>query len=276
MNWTDFIIAIKRGLIPSKKELVDGTTQVGNAKTLDGHGAEDFFPKSGGDIKGNISLVSESAEYRSYRLINSNRDIFIRIRNDGEFQILDVTGGTTKVILASGVNGANAFSGTASGNLPLTGGGTIDGNVNVLSNGEVVRNLRVGNALRTLDIGVNTVGGGYINDVTNNEPLCEFLADGRVFFHGTSTENLPLSGGTLADNYFAPLGLTNKSADGGTWIHFNYPNETLGYLGFSSKDNLLFKTGGQTANYSIHHDGNSAKVHIGTSAPSDTGSLWVW
>ena len=30
--------------------IINGTTQVGNAKTIDGHGAEYFFPKSGGTV----------------------------------------------------------------------------------------------------------------------------------------------------------------------------------------------------------------------------------
>ena len=29
------------------------------------------------------------------------------------------------------------------------------------------------------------------------------------------------------------------------------------------------------ANKTVHHDGNSAKVHIGTSAPSDTSAVWI-
>ena len=48
MNWTDFMIAIRRGLIPSKKELVDGTTKVGNADKLDGHDSGYFAQGTNG------------------------------------------------------------------------------------------------------------------------------------------------------------------------------------------------------------------------------------
>lgn len=47
MNWTDFMIAIRQGLIPSKKELTDGTTKVGNADKLDGHDSEYFATAEG-------------------------------------------------------------------------------------------------------------------------------------------------------------------------------------------------------------------------------------
>lgn len=37
--------------------IINGTTQVGNAKTLDGHGAEDFFPRSGGILGGPLEIT---------------------------------------------------------------------------------------------------------------------------------------------------------------------------------------------------------------------------
>ena len=67
---------------------------------------------------------------------------------------------------------------------------------------------------------------------------------------------LPLTGGTVANNNYVPLVVKNNSNDGGTWLRFDYSNEALGYLGFGSKDVLLFKTGGQTANHNILHTGN--------------------
>ena len=99
----------------------DGTTQVGNAKTLDGHEAEYFFPKTGGNVDGHVIAYSDTDAVRSNGVRNSKQGLFLQVLSDGTARIITDDGG----LLASRVNGINTFDGTASGNLPLNGGGTV-------------------------------------------------------------------------------------------------------------------------------------------------------
>ena len=114
---------------------------------------------------------------------------------------------------------------------------------------------------------------------------------------------LPLNGGGKVSKTSAlPFGIENTS---GTTCYASFYGKdgVLGYLGFIEQDSPVFVTADQTvakrllhngnfseyalplaggnvdsltvSNKTVHHDGNSAKVHIGTSAPSDTSSLWI-
>lgn len=100
--------------------IITGKQQVGNAKTLDGHGAEYFFPKSGGTIDGNLEVVTSLEGTRTYRLANAKRDIRLTVYADGTFRMWDAT--NVKALMLSTVDGKTDIDGTASGNLPLTGG----------------------------------------------------------------------------------------------------------------------------------------------------------
>lgn len=113
--------------------IIDGTVQVGNAKTLDGHGAEYFAPKvdlakylplTGGEINGNITQVKHlSNEYTVRRIQNPVKSVYERVAPNGQYCIFDDT--NKKYIIDSSADGTTTFNGTASGNLPLDGGGTV-------------------------------------------------------------------------------------------------------------------------------------------------------
>ena len=97
--------------------IISGTTQVGNAKTLDGKGLDYFFPKSGGTIKGDVTVEKESGQV-TFSFKNGNREMVIVVTESGTCGVLDQT---NKVWLwNSELNGTTKFYGTASGNLPLT------------------------------------------------------------------------------------------------------------------------------------------------------------
>ena len=80
-----------------------------------------YFPKSGGTIDGNILVSTSGSVTRAVGLKNTVREIEqLLYASDGNFAIRDITAG--KNILTSSADGTNTFNGTASGNLPLTGG----------------------------------------------------------------------------------------------------------------------------------------------------------
>lgn len=112
-------------------DIIDGTTQVGNAKTLDGHGADvfakaadlsNYLPKSGGKLTDNVVIEKEGNAEVRYELKNGNKNISFVIGSDGSYGIYEVGRGW---LFLSDANGNRSFDGTASGNLPLNGGGTV-------------------------------------------------------------------------------------------------------------------------------------------------------
>lgn len=86
---------------------------------------------------------------------------------------------------------------------------------------------------------------------------------------------LPLDGGgTVSNSGGTPIiiqGATNHAFT----KYLKADKSNLGYIGFEGVDNPVFvpTSGGAKT---LHHDGNSAKVAIQSSAPTDTTSLWVY
>lgn len=95
-------------------------------------------------------------------------------------------------------------------------------------------------------------------------------------FNGTATGNLPLiGGGTVEGSGTTPLIIRSWSSS--IYLDFENINEKkLGAFGFMEENKPVFVNNAYDKVYPLHHDGNSAKVHIGTSAPSDTSALWVY
>ena len=85
-----------------------------------------YFPKSGGTINGNVSVKSDEAVARQINMMNSVRRVYQNINANGVYQLYDST--NNKGIIYSYLDGTNTFNGTASGNLPLSGGGTVTSN----------------------------------------------------------------------------------------------------------------------------------------------------
>lgn len=86
---------------------------------------------------------------------------------------------------------------------------------------------------------------------------------------------LARTGGTVADANNTPLGVKNTAEDV-TLIKYIGKTGDLGSLGFARKDLPVYRATDNTTQYALHHDGNSAKVVISQTAPSDTSALWVY
>jgi len=86
---------------------------------------------------------------------------------------------------------------------------------------------------------------------------------------------LPKTGGTLGDGA-SSIPLTIDGGESMAFVEFrNVSKNRYGGLGFIGENSPAFIKADRSAAISLHHDGNSAKVHIGTSAPSDTSALWI-
>ena len=352
MNWTDFIIAIRQGLIPSKKELeanyaplslltaqkmptgtdlntcidvgvyyFDGVaTNYVNTPSSTAHngimvvrnygtnrivqeyisyntgvaytrvGTKDdlkpwreLFTTDGGTVKGNVTVNTTEDSYRTINLQNATRALEFALYGGGVFRLYDGT--NNKNIIVSNADGTTTFNGTASGNLPLNGEGTVKR--------IYVKNANTGNGdVRKLD-GADFDYGFYFTDKSMNgktASLRVYADQDKAFYVDNTSANkellhvgnmashvLPLDGGgTVKRGDVNPLVLNSTSTEAEEIIRipFQKSGVTKGYLGFVGTKPMF--TMPNYNRYELHHDGNSAKVHIGTSAPSDTSSLWAW
>lgn len=85
---------------------------------------------------------------------------------------------------------------------------------------------------------------------------------------------LPLDGGGEVKKAGAtPLKLTNTSGASCYTPHYG-KDGFLGALGFNGADKPIMLKSDANTMVDLLHTGNSAKVHIGTGAPSDTTSVW--
>lgn len=312
MNWTDFMIAIRQGLIPSKKELVDGTTKVGNADKLDGHDAEYFAPLSriNGDYL-TTSILEKAltaplgiSEYKlggdgynggdlpHYAWTYATAIVYKRAANSivvmlvcelYDRTLINRYGGTTWTGWVESANTADLAN-----YLPKTGG-NVRGNINLLEDNAAERALRIANAVGTIDMLVTGGGSKGLYDRTTDKWIVRSDNDGGVNFYGTASGNFPLTGGNLTG---PNIGLNNGTGgviadDLHTGVTANDDDKNYRHLimyrrrlGGGGEIGLALQIreviGGSSKDYIIHHDGNSAKVAIQASAPSDTSSLWVW
>jgi hypothetical protein len=85
-----------------------------------------YFKNTGGTIDGNVSVQSSKAESRQIDLRNSVRRVYQTILEDGTYYLYDGTNG--KGIIQSNPDGKTIANLTATGNLPLNGGGTVQAN----------------------------------------------------------------------------------------------------------------------------------------------------
>lgn len=249
-----------------------------DAETLGGHGTDYFFPKSGGTLDGSVRVASDGADDMQLGLANSARNVFQEVTPSGNYYLYDNT--HDKYIIRSLSDGTTTLGGTASGNLPLTGG-RLTGGVDIsmatpfidfVSDDSKDYTIRfIENGRGVLDI---------INGDNNGKRLridTDALTGVNIPLHsGNYSEYaLPNTGGEIAAPKTAPLSVHNSSTDGtNIFLAFKLNTSTLGYLGFKGADNPVVYSANMGTK-TLHHDGNSAKVHIGTSAPSDTSALWI-
>lgn len=113
-----------------------------------------------------------------------------------------------------------------------------------------------------------------VYDSTNSKRIYSSDLSGNNTWHGTAEGNLPLDGGTITGTGYTPLQIKDANYDV-TLLGFLGKSGVLGNLGFDGANNPTFK---DTSNnyHSLLHTGNSAKVVINETAPSDTNALWVY
>lgn len=125
--------------------------------------------------------------------------------------------------------------------------------------------------------------------VASKDDLANYLP-----INGTANNSNALGGASLTDvqgwvdtNYFKNTGGTitkagsvplilNNTANAYTYLGYQSKGTLIGRLGFKSTNVPSIMTADGSAEYVLHHDGNSAKVAIQSSAPTDTSALWVY
>lgn len=92
-----------------------------------------YLPLTGGRIDGSVSLyIEDTSKYIAYYAVNALRKFELGIATNGDIKFHDSTNG--KTIINSKLDGTNTFNGTATGNLPSSGG-TVK-NLNVERNSD--------------------------------------------------------------------------------------------------------------------------------------------
>lgn len=165
-------------------------------------------------------------------------------------------------------------------------GGTVNGDIKAKKEGNVDAGIWAQNGLARFGLFVQNNGTHGLYDADLGKWILDVSQDGSaVKLYGTASGNLPLTGGKVdwlyvyAEDNNVPMRLYNLKSNN-VWTQYHGMNsELLGWLGFDGKNNPCFwgtENGiASQKRHTLHHDGNSAKVHIGTAAPSDTSALWV-
>lgn len=106
-------------------------------------------------------------------------------------------------------------------------------------------------------------------------------AENKPAYTADEVGALPLAGGTAGElkvqaGKSYPLVIDNTNASSGmVMVDFQINGATMGKLGFQGKSCLRFLDASNNLR-EILHSGNSAKVIINETAPSDTSTLWVY
>lgn len=209
--------------------ITNGTTQVGNAKTLDGHGVEYFAPKTdlanylpltGGTVNGNVTFITEEALTRYLRLRNSKRQITHQIGEDGSYHLTDNT--NTKYIIRSEVDGTTTFNGTASGNLAKSGG-VIQGANDLLL---TLKNTKSGATTEILQFAANDDALGGIGFYGAGVPIVSMPDGGykKILHTGNKPTGTYTGNGSNASRQIEVGGIGN--------VLVVYSDNTMAIVGF--------------------------------------------
>ena len=175
-----------------------------------------YLKLDGSGILKNYLQIGSSAEtaLRNLIMTNSPRNIGFILRESGTFQLYDGT--NTKEILKSTADGTNTFNGTATGNLPLDGGGIVShaGNsVMYLENTiSYATDVYIGFKLAGTSIGWM----GYLNGA----PTAYVGSKPRTLLHTGNCERLVRSESAPTDTnavWLDPVNKTIKTYIDGAW-----------------------------------------------------------
>lgn len=234
---------------------------------------ENYLPLSGGTVTNTFNIKTSESKQLLSVLENGKRRVLQELTAGGKYNLWDSTNG--KAIITSTIDGTNTFNGTATGNLPLKDG-VISNSLSIRNTTEEGTTLELSSTLRKVYLQVTSSGGFRIYDSTNGKALFASSATGNTnTIEGTASGNLPLTGGTItSDTAEAPLVVKYTKANK-AFISFSGSSGVLGWLGYDiDHDPALYSSALGTKK--LLHTGNSAKVAIQESAPTDTKALWVW
>ena len=139
-----------------------------------------------------------------------------------------------------------------------------------------VENAGGGNVM--IDFLVNGVRKGLLGfNGTDNPIFYDTNHKEHNILHGGNYHYyaLPLTGGTVTSPYGTVMTLRSTAGNEVVMQYRNSADDNEGSLGFNGIDNPIFKKTDGT-NLQLLHTGNSAKVAIQSTAPTDTSALWVW
>jgi hypothetical protein len=230
-------------------------------------------------IAGRVALVpkgewSQSVTYDKLDLVTYNGNTFIAYKSsvgvtpvDGDTWMLVLEGidpqdieniidGTTPVGDSNKLGGKGA-----SEYVQKTGDSTIDGNIEMKSNGNAHRMFTMSNPLRTIQkVLFKTDGTYYEYDVTNGKYIYKSNADGANTFYGVATECLPLTGSeqsTIKRANAIPISVENTQTNStASYIGFKVNNAMMGRLGFSSASKPTYVPADGQSIHELLHTGN--------------------
>lgn len=278
------------------KGIEDGTTTVGNALQLGGKGASEYITKDGGTVKtlvvanagnANVNVRNTSGMDAFVEFIGHNGSSAQRIgllgMNGNNVPTFKNTAGTTYPLLHSGNVGDYAL--TARGMTPATSLDTVKENGTYYVHPSSTNRPNDGSYGEMLVMSnVDTTGQLYISHVNDIVGLMfrgATTAGGfypwKVVLDNTNVGEyaLPKSGGTVTSPYGTVMTLRSTAGNEVVMQYRNSADDNEGSLGFNGIDNPIFKKTDGT-NLQLLHTGNSAKVAIQSTAPTDTSALWVW
>lgn len=238
----------------------DGSTLGNIATTKD---LANYLPLSGGTLSG------------KQRFNYNGRKVTLEITSGGDFYIWDET--NNKAILHATLAGGGTFHGTATGNLPLEGGGTVKGSsatIMELNNTDTTSSTAL---LKFSTAKIGTAGWFGFSGVDN--PIVGLTSGSKTLLHtgNVGSYALPLDGGGVVKSTSSRVMSVNHTDGADAYIgYYSGTSTLLGMLGFTEADKPMFiQSNGNTGQYLLH-TGNSAKVAIQETAPTDTTALWVW
>lgn len=246
-----------------------------DAKTLDGHEAEYFLPKSNGIINGVLDF-KRNDEYTGHGRIhqdhNAETDYGLSLRDyndDGSFVGVRICETDDKVYYRGKdtTNKEMLHTGNmASYVLPLSGGGMVS------KDGRSPIELKSTNSnnVTTLYSGTSGTLGelGFIG--ADNPSFRSTSGVNNTLLHtgNMASHVLLLTGGEIAKASQDPLAIKNTSSASGAYIKYSNADGSLGYFGFNSAGTPIVMPNTWQNSKEILHTGNytdyAAEVEDGT------------
>jgi len=276
-------------------------TNAGNANTLGGHGAEYFAPLSKlfsstksyenldfdlGNETGMYSHPGTPSQVGASNYPVDATGVLLAFRpNENQVEQMYIThwGSLYTRGYYAGIGWSEwrqeATTADLVNYLPLTGGKVASTHFAPL----VIEGNHDTYDLATVEFARRGTSYGHLGLAGANKPV--FMTTGgfpHALLHAGNVGDyaLPKTGGRIENSGLYLLDLYNtNNAVSNSLIKFsgqkNGEGVCLGYLGMTNVDEPGFVAHDNTSWHPLLHTGNSAKVHIGTSAPSDTSALWI-